>query len=189
MSTVTKTIETDLALPDTGTWKLDLGHSSVSVIARHLMVSKVRGLFRDFEGTITVDEVPANSKVDVSIKAASIDTGIEQRDQHLRSADFLDVENYPAITFRGAGVEQTSGSTFKLHGDLTIRGVTQPVVLDVEYNGVQDDPWGGKRAGFSATTEINRDDWGVSWNQVIETGGVVVGKKLKVELEIEAVRQ
>ncbi|GAC1411807.1 MAG: hypothetical protein NVSMB57_06900 [Actinomycetota bacterium] len=187
MSTATK-IQTDLQLPEAGIWKADLSHSTVEAVARHLMVSKVRGRFSDFDATITIAENPAESTVEAVIRAASINTGNEQRDAHLVSPDFLDVERYPEITFRTSSLEQTGDATFNLHGDLTIRGVTRPVVLAAEYLGVVGDPWGGRRAGFTARTEINREDFGMTWNQALEAGGVVVGKKITIELEVEAIK-
>ena len=153
------------------------------------MVSKVRGKFADVTGSITVAENPLDSEVEVVIKAASIDTGVADRDNHLRSADFLDVENYPELTFKSTRVIKQDGAEFVLAGDLTIRGVTREVELDIEYHGVANSPWGQQVIGFSATTELDREEFGMTWNAALETGGVVVGKKLKVEIEVEAIRQ
>jgi polyisoprenoid-binding protein YceI len=153
------------------------------------MISKVRGGFNGFSGAIQIADVPEESSVEVSIDAASISTNDEQRDGHLRSADFFDAERYPALSFRSTGVEAVKGDHWKVTGDLTIRETTKPVVLDVTFDGAQTDPWGGARLGFSANTEIDREDWGLTWNQALETGGVLVGKKIKIELGVEATRQ
>jgi polyisoprenoid-binding protein YceI len=149
-------------------------------------VTKVRGRFERLSGQIQIGERPEDSSVEVELDAASITTDNEQRDQHLRSPDFLDVDRYPTLRFRSTAVEQTGPTTLKVSGKLSIRNVTRPVVLDVEYNGVETAPWGGTVAGFSARTEINREDWGITWNQVLETGGVVVSKKVAIEIEVEA---
>jgi polyisoprenoid-binding protein YceI len=172
-------------VPAAGVWKIDSAHSNVGFVARHLMVTKVRGMFADVEGEATIGETPEESTVEVRISADSIDSGSPDRDTHLRSADFLDVEKYPFLTFRSTKVEATGDTTLKLHGDLTIRDVTRPVVLDVQYEGLTPDPWGGIRAGFSAATEIDREDWGLSWNVALETGGVLVGKQVKIELDVQ----
>jgi polyisoprenoid-binding protein YceI len=172
--------------PPAGTWELDKAHTHVGFVARHLMVAKVRGRFQDFSGTIHIAEAPEDSSVDVTIQAASIHTDTGQRDDHLRSPDFLDVERFPTLTFRSTNVELTSDDTLRVTGDLTIKDVTRPVVLDVTYEGTTPDPWGGTRAGFSATTELDREDFDITWNAALETGGVVVGKKVRIELDIEA---
>ncbi|HZQ29158.1 MAG TPA: YceI family protein [Acidimicrobiales bacterium] len=176
-----------MQLPVPGTWTIDKAHSSVEFVVRHLMVSKVRGRFADFSGAIEVGEDPTATSVSVSIDASTITTGDDTRDGHLRSADFFEAEAHPAVTFTSTKVEG-SGEEWKLYGDLTVRGVTKPVVLDVEYAGLTGDPWGNVRIGFSASTELDREDWGLTWNQALETGGVLVGKKIKVELEVEAIR-
>jgi polyisoprenoid-binding protein YceI len=170
-----------------GNWTVDPVHSEIGFSVRHLMVSKVRGRFTRVEGSITTAENPLDSVVNVVIDLASITTHNEQRDAHLRSADFFNVDADPKMTFRSTGVRRTGESTFVVDGDLTIRGVTRPVSLDVEVNGFGPDPYGGTRAGFSATGEIDRHDFGVSWNAAIEGGGVVVGDKVRILLEIEAV--
>lgn len=180
---------TELSLPAPGVWELDPAHTTVGFVARHLMVTKVRGRFTGVSGSITVAERPEDSCVEVTIDAASVDTREEARDNHLRSPDFLDVEHYPTITFRSTGVRHLGGNRWAVDGELTIRGVTRPVTLDVTYEGAVRDPWGGERIGFSATTEIDRDDWGVSWNVPLEAGGLLVGKKVKIEIEAEAVRK
>jgi polyisoprenoid-binding protein YceI len=169
-----------------GVWDIDPGHSSVEFVARHLF-SRVRGGFNEFGGTVYVRPDPTQSSVEVAIQARSIDTNHEQRDEHLRNPDFLHVERFPTLTFRSSGTRGfDSQGTLRLHGDLTIRNVTRPVSLDVEYLGWSDDPWGGKRAGFSARTEIDRDDFGANWNVVLETGGLLVGKRVLIEIEVEA---
>ena len=173
--------------PAAGTWKFDQAHTALLAEARHLMVTKVRGRFTDFTGTLHVAEVPEESFVEVEIQAASIDTGNPDRDGHLKSGDFLDVENHPTLTFRSTGVELGEGSEFKVPGELTIRGITRPVVLNAEYLGATGDPWGNTRVGFSATTEIDREDFDMTWNMALETGGVLVSKKIKIELDVQAV--
>jgi polyisoprenoid-binding protein YceI len=174
--------------PGPGDWKIDPAHSELAFIARYLMVTKVRGGFGDFAGTLHIAEVPEDSSVEVTIKAASIDTGTPDRDKHLRSADFLDVERFPELRFKSTKVELTGGTGLKVTGDLTIRDVTKPVVLDAEFQGIAQDPWGGTRAAFSATTEIDREEFGASWNVALETGGWLVSKKVRLELEAQAIR-
>jgi polyisoprenoid-binding protein YceI len=178
-----------LTLPSTGTFVLDKSHTEVGFIARHLMVSKVRGRFTDFEGTIVVADDPSESSVEVTIQAASINTNDENRDKHVRTNDFLSVDEFPALTFRSTKVELSSGGDWKVNGDLTVRGVTRPILLDVQFEGVIQDPWGNQRLGFTASGEIDRNDFGVSFNAVLETGGFVVSPKVKLEIEAEAVRQ
>jgi polyisoprenoid-binding protein YceI len=178
-----------LTLPSTGTFVLDKSHTEVGFIARHLMVSKVRGRFTDFEGTIVVADDPSESSVEVTIQAASINTNDENRDKHVRTNDFLSVDEFPALTFRSTKVELSSGGDWKVNGDLTVRGVTRPIVLDVQFEGVIQDPWGNQRLGFTASGEIDRNDFGVSFNAALETGGFVVSPKVKLEIEAEAVRQ
>jgi polyisoprenoid-binding protein YceI len=178
-----------LTLPSTGTFVLDKSHTEVGFIARHLMVSKVRGRFTDFEGTIVVADDPSESSVEVIIQAASINTNDENRDKHVRTNDFLSTDEFPALTFRSTKVELSSGGDWKLNGDLTVRGVTRPIVLDVQFEGVIQDPWGNQRLGFTASGEIDRNDFGVSFNAALETGGFVVSPKVKLEIEAEAVRQ
>ncbi len=177
-----------LTVPAPGTFDLDVAHTSVSFVVRHLMVSKVRGHFSDFSGSITVADDPAESSVEVSIQAASVDTRDDTRDGHLRSPDFFDVENHPTITFASTGLQHGDGDRFTLAGELTVRGVTRPVELDVELTGVARDPWGGERIGFSASTEVDRGDFGLTFNQALEAGGVMVGTKAKIEIDAEAVR-
>jgi len=185
----TKTREVDgRAVPAPGAWQIDPTHTTVDFVVRHLMVNKVRGKFNDYAASIEVGEHPEDSHLHVQLRAASIDTGVADRDAHLRSADFLDVENHPAITFDSTSVTPTGSNSWAVTGDFTVRGVTHPLVLDVEFGGVIDDPWGNEKAFFSATGEIDREDWGLTYNQVLETGGVVVGKKVRIEIEVEAVR-
>jgi polyisoprenoid-binding protein YceI len=173
-------------VPAAGTWTVDEHHSTVEFVARHLMVTKVRGRFGDYDASITIAEKPEDSKVDVTIRTASLTTGDTGRDGHVTSADFLDVENHPTITFASTGVRPTGGSTWDVDGDLTVLGVTKPVTLTVEFGGVATDPWGNSKAFFSASTEFDRESFGLTWNQPLAGGGVLVGKKVRVELEIQA---
>lgn len=169
------------------TWEIDASHSGVHFSVRHLVVAKVRGRFTAFAGTLAFDEAaPERSSVEVRIDAGSINTGVDQRDAHLRSPDFFDAEKFPALTFVSRRVER-SADGFTVTGDLTIRGVTREVVLPVEYAGHTKDPWGGERAGFAARVAIDRKDFGLTWNQLLEAGGVAVGDKVEIELEVEAV--
>jgi len=171
-------------------WTIDSAHSHIGFRVRHMMISTVRGEFTDFDGTIDFDEDnPEATEVDVTINAASIDTREEDRDNHLRSEDFLHVEEYPEITFQSDRVELIDDKNARLFGDLTIRDETHPVELDVEYQGMAQSPWGTMSAGFSATTTLNRKNWGLTWNQALETGGILVGDELKVEIEIELLKE
>jgi polyisoprenoid-binding protein YceI len=176
-----------LELPVAGKWEIDPSHSLVGFSVKHLMVAKVRGRFGSFAGTIAIGDRPEDSSVEISIDARSIDTRDEQRDAHLRSPDFFDAENHPEVSFRSTGFRRTGPRDFELPGELTIRGLTRPVVLEAEYEGITPDPFGGTRIAFTASTEIDREGWGITWNQALETGGVLVGKKVKIELEVEAV--
>ena len=172
------------------TWQLDAAHSEVQFSVRHMMLSKVRGSFERVSGTVDFNESdPAQSSVDVTIEAASIQTKNEQRDAHLISPDFLNTEQFPTITFKSTSVEKVSENNGKITGDLTVRGVTKPVVLDVEYHGTAKSPWGSFSAGFSATTKISRKEWGLEWNVALETGGVLVGDEIEISIEIEIVKQ
>jgi polyisoprenoid-binding protein YceI len=171
-----------------GTWTIDPVHSEVGFTVRHLMVSKVKGSFKTFEGSITIADNPLASKVEVTIDASSIDTRDEGRDTHLRSSDFFEVEQHPQITFTSTGV-RAAGSDYVVTGDLTIHGTTRPVDLELEFNGVGPDPWGGTRVGFSASTEISRGDFGIEFNMPLDGGGVVIGDKIKITLEVEAILQ
>jgi polyisoprenoid-binding protein YceI len=177
------------ATPATTTWKIDPTHSHVEFAVRHLMITTVRGRFGALQGSVVTDDAdPTRAKVDVVIDAASIDTREPQRDTHLKSADFFEVETYPTITFTSARVQDRQGNTFKLVGDLTMHGVTREVVLDVTEEGRGQDPWGGQRAGYSATTKVKRSDFGLTWNQVLETGGIAVGDEIKISLDLQLVK-
>jgi len=171
-------------------WQLDPSHSEIQFSAKHLMISTVRGRFHKFTATVDADEQnPTAAKVDVQIDASSIDTRDEKRDGHLSSPDFLDVAQFPYITFKSTRVEQVDGSHGKLVGDLTIRDVTKEVVLDFEYAGQAKTPWGTTSAGFSASTKINRKDWNLNWNVALETGGWLVGDQITISIELELVKQ
>jgi polyisoprenoid-binding protein YceI len=178
-----------IELPEPGDWKLDPAHTIVTFTTRQLIVGKVRGKFTGVSGAIHIPGDPAESWVEVEIDPASVETGNDKRDAHLRSPDFFDVERYPEIKFRSTNVEGGSPARFLVHGDLTLHGVTRPVTLDVEYHGRGSDRPGGRWAGFTATTEVHRDDFGVTWNAALEGGGVVVGKKIRLKLEVEAIKQ
>jgi polyisoprenoid-binding protein YceI len=169
-----------------GTWDIDASHSTVGFSVRHMMVSKVRGYFREFSGELVTAENPEDSSVTATIELSSIDTRQEQRDAHIRSADFFDVENNPQMTFRSTAV-RTDGADWFVDGELTLKGNTRPVTLTLELNGFGPDAYGGTRAGLSARTEINRNDYGVDIKMPMDGGGVVVGDKVAIELEIEAV--
>jgi polyisoprenoid-binding protein YceI len=177
-----------LELPQPGTFDIDPSHTHIGFVVRHMMVSKVKGRFASFNGRIEVGADPAGSSVEVTIDADSIDTRDDKRDAHLRSPDFLDVEQFPTLEFRSTQLVPTGKGQFDLMGELTLHGVTKPVVLAVEQEGVVVDPYGKQRIGFSATTEIDREDFGITFNMALEAGGVVVGKSLKLEIEVEAVR-
>lgn len=169
-----------------GTWTIDPVHSEVGFSVRHMMVSKVRGKFASFAGELVTGDSPTDSSVTATIDLGSIDTGNEQRDGHIRSADFFDADNYPTMTYRSTAI-RPRGDGFVVDGELTLKGVTKNVPLALELNGFGPDAYGGTRAGFTGTTEINRQDFGVSFNAALEAGGVVVGDKVGIHLEIEAV--
>ena len=171
-----------------GTWVIDPVHTDISLVARHFMVSKVRGHFKEFSGTVVTGESPLDSSVTATIKAASIDTNNDQRDGHIRSADFLDVETHPEITFTSKAV-RANGDDFQIDGDLTLRGVTKNVTLNVELSGLGPDAYGGTRIGLTAKTSVLRSDFEINFHPVMETGGAVVSDKLDVHMEIEAVLQ
>ena len=183
----TRTLD-GLTVPEAGTYAIDPSHSTVEFVVRHLGLAKVRGRFNEFEGVIHVGEDLAQSSVQVTVKAASIDTREADRDAHLRSGDFLNVEQYPTLEFRSTGVRRQGGD-WLVDGDLTIAGTTRPVTFEVEFEGGAQDPWGNARIGFSAATKVNREDFGLTWNQALETGGWLVGKEVKIELAVEAVKQ
>lgn len=186
---MTDTLPT-VAIEDlTGDYQLDPAHTQLAFVARYAMVTKVRGLFTDFEGTVHIDaENPKNSTAELRIKSASIDTRQDQRDAHLRSEDFFDVENHPGIVFTTTRVEHVDDDRYRVTGDLTIKGVSRPVSVEVEYTGSAKDPFGNLRAGFEGRGEINRKDWGLNWNAALETGGFLVGDKLRLELDISAIK-
>lgn len=169
-------------------FQIDSKHSEIQFSVRHMMVSRVRGVFEQWGGVVALDLTnPANTTVDITIDAASINTKDAQRDGHLRSADFLNVEQYPEITFKSTKVELGGDATARLHGDLTIAGVSKPVTLAVEYQGNAKSPWGTVSHGFSASARINREDWGLTWNAALETGGWLVGKEIQIDIELELV--
>lgn len=176
-----------------GTWTVDPAHTLVEFSARHMMITAVKGRFKGVKGAIEVDEaVPDRSTVEVEIDARSLDTGVEQRDEHLRSADFLDVERHPVITFRSKRVEGAyaeAGDEFEVVGELTIRGTTREAVLAARFEGRGQDPWGGERASFSAESKLDRRDFGLTWNQALETGGILVGNEVKLSLEVQVVKE
>ncbi|MBG0827111.1 YceI family protein [Planomonospora sp. ID67723] len=178
----------NLQIPAPGTFSLDVAHTRIGFVVKHMMVSKVRGNFADFSGTVTIAENPLESSAELTIKTESITTGVADRDGHLRSDDFLAVDKFPELTFRSTRVVGHSGDEFTLLGDLTIRDVTKQVELTVEYGGAGTNPWGQEVWGFSITTEIDREEFGLTWNQALEAGGVLVGKKVKIEIEGEANR-
>jgi polyisoprenoid-binding protein YceI len=172
-----------------GEWQFDMQHSGISFMVRHLLVAKVRGRFTRWTGSMRFDEHnPEASLVEVEIDASSVDTSEAQRDAHLRSADFFDVANHPRITFKSTRVERAGEAGYKVKGDLTIRGVTRPVVLEVAYGGAMRDPWGNQRAGFAAKTTIDRKEFGVSFNQVLDHGGLALGEQVAIEIDIEATK-
>ena len=172
------------------TWNIDPSHSAIHFSVRHMVVSKTRGRFSKFSGQISFDpQNPTASSAQVSIDTASIDSADAQRDGHLRSADFFDVEKYPQATFKSTKVQDLGGGKYRIAGDLTVHGVTRPVALDATFEGSGKDPWGGERAGFSASTSIDRREFGLEWNKALETGGLLVGEKVELTLEVEAVKQ
>jgi polyisoprenoid-binding protein YceI len=182
------TVQPSTAAGGRTAWKLDPTHTAVEFSAKHMMITTVKGRITDVEGTIYTDEKdPKNSSVTAVLKATSIDTRTDQRDQHLRSADFLNVEKWPDITFRSTRIEG-SKERFKLTGQLTIRDVTKEITLDVDYEGQTKDPWGGQRVGFTASGKIDRRDFGLTWNQTLETGGLLVGNDIKINVEVQAVK-
>lgn len=170
-----------------GTWALDPSHSTVGFSVKHLGISRTRGRFGDFAGTVQLADRPEDSSLEVAIQAASIDTRDEGRDGHLRSGDFFAVEEHPVLTYRSTGVTG-EGDRWQVEGELTIKGVTRPVALDVRFEGAGGDPWGGERAAFTASAEVNREDFGLTWNQVLDAGGLLVGRNVRIEIEVELVR-
>lgn len=184
---MTRTVAGD-TLPAVGVWSLDPSHTSVEFSVRHLGLSKVRGRFSSFTGDVVIAEDPTRSSVHVAIDVTSIDTRDAKRDDHLRTSDFFDAPQFPTMTFASTSVSG-GGSDWKVTGDLTIRGVTRQVTLDATFEGTATDPWGGSRAAFTATTEVDREDFGMAWNAALETGGVLVGRKVKIEIEAQTVLQ
>lgn len=180
---------TDTRVKDlVGTWTIDAAHSRIGFSVKHMMVATVRGAFDEFEGGFTIADDPGASKAWAKIVASSINTGSVDRDAHLNSADFFEVETHPELIFESTGIEAVSDDRGRITGDLTIRGVTRPVTLDAEFLGVVTDSTGTARAAFSATGKINREDFGVTWNQTLETGGVLVSKDVELDIEVVAVR-
>ncbi len=180
---------TTLAAPAATTWTIDASHSEVGFAVKHLMISTVRGRFGAVTGSVTfADGDFSQAAADVTIDATSIDTREDKRDAHLRSADFFDVEKFPALTFKSRRVQAISGDTFQLVGDLTIKDVSKEVVLDVEFEGTQKDPWGNQKSAFTATTKISRTAFGLTWNAALETGGVLVGDDVKISLDVQLLK-
>jgi polyisoprenoid-binding protein YceI len=177
----------DRVIPVAGVYEIDGAHTSVEFVGRHLMITKVRGRFSDVSGTITIGEEPEGSHVEVEIGTAGVSTGNDDRDAHLRSEDFFDVEHYPTITFRSTAVKALPDGAWNVDGDLTVRDTTRSVSLQVDFDGADISPIGDERVGFSAATDINREDFGLSWNVALETGGVLVGKVARIELSVEAI--
>lgn len=183
-ATITRTWN-GLSIPTAGTFAVDAAHTSAGFVAKHMMVSKVRGKFEEISGTLNLAEDPTQSTVEVSIKVASVNSGTEDRDNHLRSADFFDVENYPELTFRSTKITHAGDYEFVVTGDLTIKGVTKPVDLKATFEGLSVNPWGAQVVGFSASAQIDREDWGLTWNAALETGGVLVSKKITLDIDAE----
>ena len=177
----------DREIPVPGKYTIDAAHTSVEFVGRHLMITKVRGRFPHVSGTITIDEDPTRSHVEADIEVASLETGDAQRDTHLRSADFFDADQFPTMTFRSTKVEAGTSGTWNLTGDLTVRDVTRPVTLEVDFDGANLSPMGDERIAFSAAADIDREDWGLTWNVALETGGWLVGKRVRIELNVQAV--
>ena len=187
MSTLTREYE-GTVIPVAGTYAFDATHTQIGFWVRHMMVAKVRGRFAPPTGTFTIADDPAQSKVEVEVDWTTIDTNDPNRDAHLRSADFLDEAKKPTLRFVSTSVRHASGDNWVLEGDLTINDITKPVTLDLEVNGVGQDPWGNVKVGFTATTVVNREDFGLTYNAALETGGVLIGKEIHVEIDVEAVK-
>ncbi|MEU3795534.1 YceI family protein [Streptomyces fructofermentans] len=190
-SVATATAPIDPALAAlTGEYAIDPPHSSIGFTVRHAMVTNVRGTFGSHEGTLKLDgAAPARSTATVDIDIASVDTGIDDRDAHLRSGDFFDADNFPKMTFRSRSAEQVGGTQYRIIGDLTIKDVTRPISIDFEYQGVATDVYGNERVGFEGSTQIQRSDWGLTWNAALETGGVMVSDKVKLTFDISAIKR
>jgi len=179
------TVEEDLS----GTYTLDPTHTRLGFVARHAMVTKVRGQFNEFAGVLQIDAAdPAKSSAEVTIQVDSVTTGSGDRDNHLRTNDFFDVPNFPTWTFRSTSAERVGDDTYRLTGDLTIKDTTRPISIDFEHTGSAKDPWGNTRIGFEGRTTVNRKDWGIGWNVALEAGGVLVGEKVTLELDVSAVK-
>jgi polyisoprenoid-binding protein YceI len=185
MSTITT--GTDVRLPGAGVWNVDPGHAEVAFVGRHFGLTRVRGRFTGVDGTVVVGDDLSTTSIEVVIDMASVSSGSEQRDDHLRSADFFDVERHPTATFRSTGITG-AGERGAITGELTIKDVARSVTLDVEFLGEATDPWGAQRAVFSARAVIDREDWGLTWNMVLDAGGVLVSKQIRLEIEVELVR-
>jgi polyisoprenoid-binding protein YceI len=175
-------------VPVPGTYVIDTSHSAVEFVGRHLGLAKVRGRFTKFAGNVEIAEAPEESSVEVDIDVSSVESADARRDEHLRSPDFFNVEEHPSMVFKSTSITAADDGTWDVAGDLTIRGVTRPVVLHTEFEGAENTPFGDQRVGFSASTEVNREDWDLGWNVVLESGGLLVGKKIKIELSVEAIR-
>ncbi|MCY1653860.1 YceI family protein [Streptomyces sp. NPDC006682] len=186
----TATLAVDPALAAlTGTYTIDPAHSSIGFTVRHAMVTNVRGSFGEHEGTLVLDgSAPSNSSASIDVKIASVDTGIADRDGHLVSGDFFDAEKFPLMSFRSTQAEQLGGDTYRVTGDLTIKDVTRPLSIDLEFNGSATDVYGNERVGFEGSTDILRSDWGLTWNAALETGGVMVSDKVKLNFDISAIK-
>jgi len=190
MATTVATATATSAVPGTRTvWDIDPAHTGVEFAVRHLMISTVKGRFAGVAGTVTTGDDLTTAELDITIDAASIDTREPQRDAHLRSADFLEVEAFPSLTFKSRRVERLADDEYRVTGDLTVRGVTREVTLDVTSYGSTADPWGHEKAGFSAATKIKRSDYGLTWNAALETGGVVVGDEVKIAIDVELTKR
>lgn len=177
----------DRVIPVAGVYEIDGAHTAVEFVGRHLMITKVRGRFSDVRGRITIGEEPEKSHVEVEIGVASVSTGNDDRDAHLKSADFFDVEHYPTIAFASTAVRPLRDNTWELSGDLTVHGTTRPITLQVDFDGGGASPMGDERIGFSAATDVNREDFGLTWNVALETGGLLVGKSARIELAVQAI--
>jgi polyisoprenoid-binding protein YceI len=187
-ATATRVVD-GVEVPVAGVYSLDASHTHVGFAIRHLMVSKVRGRFASFSGTVTIGDDPLASSVEVDVDLSSVDTSDDRRDEHLRSADFFGTDEHPTMTFRSTGVQRGKGDAWLVTGDLTIGDVTRPIELEVTYEGSATSPWGSTSVGFSASGKLNREDFGLNWNQALETGGVLLGKDVTLEIEAEAIRQ
>jgi polyisoprenoid-binding protein YceI len=177
----------DREIPVAGEYTIDPAHTSVEFVGRHLMITRVRGRFPEVSGIVTIDDEPERSHVEVQLEVASLDTGNVDRDAHLRSADFFDADQHPTITFRSSNVEAIASGTWAVTGDLTVRDVTRPITLQVDFDGANASPMGDERVAFSAAADVDREDWGLTWNVALESGGLLVGKKVRIELNIQAV--